>query len=189
MSYPARILPGSLILSLLILAVLPACLSAQSVGKKGKGSEQAGVKEGGNRDPGPGETVQRKEPGSTSDWAQRDFWQTTGGDPVSDGWEFSNGQVSLVKPRKGGNIVTRPLPPNFELSWQWKIEKGVNSGLKYRVRRFGKKLFGNSLLGLEYQIIDSKPDSTSMGSTAAIYALQSPVKEKTLHPPGKWNDA
>lgn len=125
--------------------------------------------------------------GKKSDWARREFWETTGGKPVSDGWQFKDGEITLAKPRKGGSIVTQPLPPNFELSWKWKIEKGVNSGLKYRVRRFGKKLFSNNLLGLEYQIIDSKADSTSKGATAAIYDLVETVKEKTLHPPGEWN--
>lgn len=124
-----------------------------------------------------------------TDWSKREFWQTAGGGPVSEGWQFADGEVSLVNPRKGGNILSPPLPPNFELSWKWKIEKGVNSGLKYRVRRFGKHLFGNSLLGVEYQIIDSKPDSDSSGSTAAIYALVAPTKEKTLYPPGQWNEA
>ncbi|MEZ6087459.1 MAG: family 16 glycoside hydrolase [Pirellulaceae bacterium] len=120
-------------------------------------------------------------------WTDREFWQTPSGGPVSEGWRFADGEVSLVDPKKAGNIVTGPLPSHFELSWKWKIEKGVNSGLKYRVRKFGKQLGNNSYLGLEYQIIDSKADSTSKGSTAAIYDLVEPTKEKTLHPPGEWN--
>ncbi|WP_186774691.1 family 16 glycoside hydrolase [Allorhodopirellula solitaria] len=122
-----------------------------------------------------------------TDWARRDFWRTTGDKPVSDGWQFQDGAITLAKPREGGSIVTPPLPSHFELDWQWKIEEGVNSGLKYRVRRFGKHLFSNRLLGLEYQIIDSQPDSTSKGSTASIYDLVGPTKEKTLNPPGQWN--
>jgi len=121
------------------------------------------------------------------DWAQRDFWQTADGKPVSDAWQFKDGEITLAKPREGGSIVTQPMPPNFELSWKWKIEKGVNSGLKYRVRRFGQQLFSNKLLGIEYQIIDSQPDSTSKSSTASIYDLVEPQKEKTLNPPGEWN--
>lgn len=124
---------------------------------------------------------------TSKDWAQRDFWQKANGDPVSDGWQFKDNTVSLVEPRKGGNIFTPPLPSNFELTFQWKIEKGVNNGLKYRVRRFGKHMFGNNFLGVEYQIIDSKPHSDSKSSTAAIYDLVQPTKEKTLHPPGQWN--
>lgn len=141
------------------------------------------------------ETVSGEPPPSPSEqpqldgWGQREFWQTAEGKPAPEGWEFTDGMVTLAQPGKGGNIYTRPLPSNFELSWKWKIEKGVNGGLKYRVRRFGKELFDNSLLGLEYQIIDNKPDSTSNTSTASIYDLVGPKKEKTLYPPGEWNSS
>ncbi len=123
------------------------------------------------------------------DWAQRDFWETFSGKPAPDGWEFSDGEIRLVKPRKGGNIVSPPMPPNFELSWKWKIAKGTNSGLKYRVRRFGKALFRNSYLGLEYQILDDEPSSKAKGSTASIYDLVAPAFDKQLNPPGQWNEA
>jgi alkaline phosphatase D len=119
-------------------------------------------------------------------WSQRDFWQTTDGRPVNDGWRFTDGEVALVEPRLGGNIVSHPLPSHFELSWSWKIEKGVNSGLKYRVRTFGDGSLARTL-GLEYQIIDSASDDTSVGSTAAIYDLVAPIADKVLHPPGSWN--
>lgn len=119
-------------------------------------------------------------------WGERDFWRTVSGQPVSAGWEFANGEVSLVVPRQGGNIVSPPLPAHFELSWEWKIEEGVNSGLKYRVRTFGSGPLAKTL-GLEYQIIDSAPGDTSLGSTAAIYDLVPPAAEKVLHPPGEWN--
>ena len=125
-----------------------------------------------------------------SEWGLRDFWETVQGKPVSEGWSFSDGEIVLVQPGKGRNIVTKkPLSSNFELSWKWNIEKGVNSGLKYRVRRFGKHLFNNSLLGLEYQIIDDKPTANSVTSTASIYALSAPSQTKMLHPPGEWNSA
>jgi len=122
-------------------------------------------------------------------WADRDFWQTTDGNPVSDGWTFKDGAISLVTPGKGGNIVTQPLPSNFELSWIWKIEKRVNGGLKYRVRRFGKELFDNNYLGLEYQIIDGAENSVSNTSTASLYDLVGPKKDKKLNPPGEWNSS
>lgn len=124
-----------------------------------------------------------------ADWASRDFWESAKGGPVSEGWQFADGEISLVDPKLAFHIVSPPLPPNFELSFKWKIEKGVNSGLKYRVRRFGKKLFSNNYLGLEYQIIDSPADSTSKNSTASIYALVEPIADKTLNPPGEWNEA
>ncbi len=114
-------------------------------------------------------------------WSQREFWQTPDGKPVNDGWQFVDGEVVLAVPGRGGNIVSPPLSSSFELSWQWKIENGVNSGLKYRVRSFGSGPLSRTL-GLEYQIIDSAPADTSLGSTAAIYDLVSPQAEKVLHP-------
>ena len=126
-------------------------------------------------------------PPVAADWLRRDFWQTTGGQAVPDGWQFSDGEVALVTPGKGGSIVTPPLPSDFELSWEWQIEQGVNSGLKYRVRRFGQELYFNQYIGLEYQIIDSAHGDTSKGSTAAIYGLVGPRAEKELRPPGQWN--
>lgn len=125
----------------------------------------------------------------TITWADREFWETASGKPAPDGWEFADGEIRLVKPRKGGNILSPPMPANFELSWQWKIAKGTNSGLKYRVRRFGKQLFNNNHLGIEFQIIDDKPDSTSKGSTGSIYDLVSPKTGKKLNPPGQWNQS
>ena len=134
-------------------------------------------------------TALATEPTAASDWTRREFWQTTSGKPVPDGWQFVDGEVSLVTPGKGGSIVTPPLPPHFELNWQWRIEQGVNSGLKYRVRRHGDDLYFNQYLGVEYQIIDSEPADTSKGSTGAIYGLVGPVAEKQLNPPGAWNQS
>jgi hypothetical protein len=33
----------------------------------------------------------------------------------------------------GGDIVTDKLYDNFELAWEWKIDKGSNSGILYHV--------------------------------------------------------
>jgi alkaline phosphatase D len=121
-----------------------------------------------------------------TDWAKPGFWQTTDGRPVEESWEFTEGEIRLVKPRGGkGSLVSGPLPAHFELSWQWKIEAKTNSGIKYRVRKFDGRY-----LGLEYQIIDYAPGSArakSTGGTAAIYDLVPPIADLTLHPPGQWN--
>lgn len=124
-----------------------------------------------------------------ADWTSREFWRTVDGEPASGAWRFEDGEIALVAPCHGGNIVTPPLPPHFELSWKWRIEPGVNTGLKYRVRRFAIPTVEGRDLGLEYQIIDSRPDDTSRGSTGAIYGLVGPAQEKILHPPGEWNSS
>lgn len=129
-------------------------------------------------------------PAPTAGFSNAEFWQTLDGKPVTDSWEFADGEVRLTNPRGGnGSIITPPLPPNFELSFQWKIENRTNTGLKYRVRRFGKQLFANHYLGVEYQIIDDKANNLAKGSTASIYDLVAPTQEKKLQPLGQWNQA
>ncbi len=118
-----------------------------------------------------------------TDWSKPSFWETLDGSPISSSWEFADGEIRLVRPRGGsGSLLSGPLPSNFELSWQWKIEKKANTGLKYRVRKFG-----NKWLGIEYQIIDDSPSDNSKGSTASIYDLVGPSASKRLNPVGQWN--
>ncbi len=122
---------------------------------------------------------------SETDWSKPSFWETLDGEPASKSWDFADGEVRLIRPRGGsGSLLSGPLPSNFELSWQWKIEKTTNTGLKYRVRKFG-----NKWLGVEYQIIDDSPSDSSKGSTASIYDLVGPSASKSLNPVGQWNSS
>ncbi|MGI9470236.1 MAG: family 16 glycoside hydrolase [Rubripirellula sp.] len=121
---------------------------------------------------------------SESDWTQPSFWDTVDGEPPEASWEFEDDEVRLVQPRGGkGSLISGPMPTNFDLTFDWKIEAGTNSGLKYRLRRFGPKY-----LGVEYQIIDDSAEDIDKGSTASIYDLVEPSK-KRLNPIGQWNSA
>lgn len=121
------------------------------------------------------------------DWTKPDFWKSQDGKPVTDAWEFSDDEVRLVKSREGSAaLISPPMPSHFELTFQWKVSPGTNSGLKYRLRQFG-----DLWLGLEYQMLDEPiplraPDK---GSTASIYELVAPALDKPLKPAGQWNDA
>ena len=122
-----------------------------------------------------------------SSWLDPSFWATIDGKPIEDNWDFTGDEIRLVKPRGGsGSLLSPPLASHFTLEWKWKIEKGTNSGLKYRVHKHA-----NKWLGLEYQIIDQNgPSSTiNKSSTGAIYDLVSPSEEKNILPPGEWNQA
>ena len=120
-----------------------------------------------------------------TDWSEPSFWETVDGQPAELSWEFRDGEISLVRPRGGsGSLLSGPLPASFELSWQWKLDRGTNSGVKYRVRKFGSRW-----LGLEYQLIDEPADADDKASTASIYDLLPPAKEKQLRPAGQWNQA
>ncbi|HAC89631.1 MAG TPA: hypothetical protein DCF63_03220 [Planctomycetaceae bacterium] len=126
-------------------------------------------------------------PGSDLQWYQPSFWRTVDGKPVEESWQFTEDEIHLIQPRGGsGSLISPPLPENFEVSFQWKIEPGGNNGLKYRAGWFEDRW-----LGIEYQLIDEPiplPEP-KIGSTASIYDLFAPSLDKPLHPAGQWNHA
>src|SRR6187402_2821394 len=48
-------------------------------------------------------------------------------------WIVEDGLLVCPGGTEGGDIVTDKQYANFELSWDWKIEKGANSGVLYHV--------------------------------------------------------
>jgi len=111
-------------------------------------------------------------------------WVTVRGEAVQSGWSFEDGALKC-EGRGAGLLLTKQNYRNFELSWEWKISAGGNSGIKYRVRKYG-----TSLLGCEYQMLDDPTDrygAHSKNSTASLYAIWEPVGEKIQHPAGEWN--
>ncbi len=113
-------------------------------------------------------------------------WTTSDGKPVTAGWVVEPGGI-LHRAAKGGDLFTASEYGNFELSWEWKISPGGNSGLKYRVQAYPEKGF----LGCEYQILDdlNHPDG-KIGphrQTAALYDILPPSPSKPLLPVGQWN--
>ncbi|MFV0446540.1 MAG: family 16 glycoside hydrolase [Planctomycetaceae bacterium] len=61
-----------------------------------------------------------------------DGWRNYKKDSISDGWKVENGE--LTRADKGaGDIITDEEFDNFELSLEFKVEKGGNSGVMFRV--------------------------------------------------------
>ena len=113
-------------------------------------------------------------------------WTTTDGKPVTKGWQVVDGVIHLnVAGQRGGNIVTAKEYANFDFRFEWKISPRGNSGIKYRVRKYGK-----STLGCEYQIIDdaTSPDGKKpKSSTGSLYHVYPPGSNKYLQPVGEFN--
>ena len=94
----------------------------------------------------------------------------------------------------GGDIVTDKEYAAFELSLEFKITPGANSGIKYFVTEAEKP--SGSAYGLEYQILDDQrhPDAklytTVPGSRtlASLYDMM-PAKNKRFNGVGNWNQA
>lgn len=99
---------------------------------------------------------------------------------VADGWLHTPG-------KGGGDIVSTEQFEQFELTWDWKLEAGGNSGLKYFVTDTR-----NSPLGHEYQMLDDdKHPDAKLGDgkrvTASFYDVFKPEVTPSVRPPGEVN--
>lgn len=96
------------------------------------------------------------------------------------------------QPAKGADLITDRTYGNFEVTFQWKVTPGANSGVKYNVsEELSKKYSGNNAaLGFEYQVLDDSlhPDGRLPTHRAgALYDLIAPNANKHLKPVGEWN--
>ncbi len=113
------------------------------------------------------------------------------------GWEVKNGMLSVLgsaggEAANGGDIITNKQFNAFDISFEFRMAKGANSGLKYFVT-LSEKTTG-SAIGLEYQVLDDAvhPDA-KLGrdgdrTLASLYDLI-PAKKQSrfVHPIGAWN--
>ncbi len=113
-------------------------------------------------------------------------WMLSDGNPVQTGWSFDlDGALHLAG--KGGNILTRCEYQNFDLWFDFRISEKGNSGIKYRVQKYG-----SSWLGPEYQIQDDAafPGQSPKHHTASLYDLvdrSSPILERRYLPLDEWS--
>ena len=107
-------------------------------------------------------------------------------------WTIVNGSLVCLGAAQGdtgGDIVTDKSYANFELTWQWKIDKGSNSGVLYHVVE-DPKYPATYETGPEYQIIDDEgwPDKLEdWQKTGCDYAMHLPNNKKKVMPVGEWN--
>ncbi len=115
------------------------------------------------------------------------------------GWKVEDGQLIVLKSgggesTNGGDIVSDGEYSAFELSVDFKITEGANSGIKYFVTEQEKQK--GSAYGLEFQILDdarhedAKLYTTFPGSRtlAGLYDLIKP-ENVSFNGVGKWNTA
>ncbi len=72
---------------------------------------------------------------------------------------------------------------DFELHFQWKIAPGGNSGVKYRVRKYG-----NARLGCEYQLLDDL-GAKERNKAACLYDVYEASDRKRPAAPDVWHQA
>ena len=113
------------------------------------------------------------------------------------GWAIENGSLNVIasngrESANGGDIITNEQFAAFDLSFEFKLTPGANSGVKYFVTL--AEASSGSAIGLEYQVLDDTlhPDA-KMGrngnrTLASLYDLIKAEKQKRfLRSPDKWN--
>ena len=66
------------------------------------------------------------------------------------GWIVEDGLLRLIDPKDGEDIITDKSYGAFICSFEWRIGRNCNSGVKYKIERSNDKTW----VGLEYQIQD-----------------------------------
>ncbi len=103
-------------------------------------------------------------------------------------WVVEDGMLMIVGEEKGfSSIITEAMFSSFELSLEFKIEEGANSGIKYFVLERDPPTPGRGL-GLEYQIWDDRKQREANRRMAALFDLL-PARGKTLRPYDAFNEA
>jgi len=93
-------------------------------------------------------------------------------------WHVEDGAIARVG--KGGSLVYKAckIPDDFELTFEWKVAPGSNSGVYYRPGQY------------EYQILDNQTHRDGRNprtSAASLYFCVAPSRDVT-RPVGQWNE-
>ncbi len=112
------------------------------------------------------------------------------------GWVIENGTLKVQGSSRGeaggsgGDIITKKKYANFELSLEWKVSEGGNSGIFYLAREVpGDPIYKSSP---EMQILDNQrhPDAklgkNGNRQAGALYDLI-PAVPQNARPAGEWN--
>jgi cytochrome c len=113
-------------------------------------------------------------------------WRGFKSETMPRGWEVVD--HSLMRTLGGGDIVTNDEFGDFELSLEWKIAEGGNSGIFYRV---DEGLGTSWMSGPEMQVLDNARHNdgrSALTSAGAAYGLYSPSSDPSLGA-NKWNAA
>jgi hypothetical protein len=107
-------------------------------------------------------------------------------------WEIRDGMLHTVprvgreKPSGPGDLVTEAKFTDFELTWEWRLANGANSGIKYFVTEARPAAPGH-----EYQMVDDWGyPGAPLGPaqfTGAFYDVLPAAARAALRPVGTWN--
>ena len=115
-----------------------------------------------------------------------DGWRGFRKTSIPSAWKVVDG--ALTRTGEGGDIVTTQKFKNFELTLEWKVAPGGNSGIFYRASEDDDAIYWTAP---EMQVLDDDvhPDGKSqLTSAGAAYGLY-PAPRGAVKPLGQWNTA
>lgn len=129
-----------------------------------------------------------------------DGWRSARGPEFPrDGWKMADGELMIpetggAESASAGDIITKEKFSEFELSVDFKITAGANSGIKLFVDPEINKGEG-SAIGTEFQILDDARHPDAKLGTAgnrtigSLYDMIPAPATKRVYPVGSWNRA
>lgn len=115
-----------------------------------------------------------------------DKWRGYRMEEIHDGWAAEDGCLTRVG--GGGDIITREQFDDFELSLEWKITPGGNSGIFFNATEDYDHVYESAP---EMQVLDNGTHNDGKNTTTsagANYALHAPAEDST-NPVGEFNHA
>ena len=121
-------------------------------------------------------------------------WRKFKGEKVGSAWRVENGTLALNGKREdwqfidGGDIITDQEFENYELSLEWKLAPGGNSGIIYNVIESDEYDYVWQT-GPEMQVLDNArhPDAKIFMHRAGDLYDMIPSKAEAVKPAGEWN--
>ena len=120
-------------------------------------------------------------------------WKAYNKDSISSQWKVEDGVIAFApsaeERESSENLITEDEFENFEMSFEWKISEGGNSGVMWAVQE-DEKYAEPYLTGPEIQVLDNQkhPDAKNgpNRTAGALYDMVPPSEDATK-PAGEWN--
>ena len=151
-------------------------------------------------------------PNSLTDYEKKDGWRLLFDGKSSNGWMsfrktpfpgngwvIKDGTINVLpsegkEAANGGDIVTKEKFKAFDLSFEYKLSPGANSGVKYFVTLTENNTDTASAIGLEYQVLDDSSHADAKagrGGNRTLASLYDLIKAEkpaaAIRAIGKWN--
>lgn len=118
------------------------------------------------------------------DGSSLDGWRGYERDRAPEGWAAIDGMLTRVS--QAGDLITEARYQDFELTFEWRVDAGGNSGVFYRAIEGLPLIYHGAP---EYQVLDDAnhvDGGSPLTSAGSNYGL-TPAPRGLVRPAGEWN--